>query len=267
MSKGAAQPQEHVCAALRMARAGLLHKDKQREGALTAMLKSYIAFDVETTGLNPMENEIIEIGALKVRDGKVADRFMEFIRPQSPISAAITDLTGITNEMVASARTRSQVIPDFLDFCGDDVLVGHNVSFDYSFMKISASKDGLPFEKMGIDTLKIAKKVHKDLDSKSLGRLCAYYHIENKSAHRAYHDALATAKLYQTLAHYFEEEDPKLFRPVQLVYKEKKPRPATQKQISFLSSLIRKKGVQMDWDPVTITQSEASRMIDELLKV
>ena len=74
-------------------------------------------------------------------------------------------------------------------------------------------------------------------------------------------------KLYQTLAHYFEEEDPKLFRPVQLVYKAKKPRPATQKQISFLSSLIRKKGVQMDWDPVTITQSEASRMIDELLKV
>lgn len=91
--------------------------------------------------------------------------------------------------------------------------------------------------------------------------------LKIKSAHRAYHDALATAKLYQTLAHYFEEEDPKLFRPVQLVYKAKKPRPATQKQISFLSSLIRKKGVQMDWDPVTITQSEASRMIDELLKV
>ena len=67
------------------------------------MLKSYIAFDVETTGLNPMENEIIEIGALKVRDGKVADRFMEFIRPQSPISAAITTLDRVFNEMVASA--------------------------------------------------------------------------------------------------------------------------------------------------------------------
>lgn len=237
-----------------------------KKGAFTAMLKSYIAFDVETTGLNPMENEIIEIGALKVRNGKVAERFMEFIHPQSPISTAITDLTGITNEMVASARTRGEVVSDFLDFCEDDVLIGHNVSFDYSFMKSSAAKDGMPFEKMGIDTLKIAQKVHKNLDSKSLGSLCAYYNIENKSAHRAYHDALATAKLYQTLAHYFEADDPKLFKPVQLIYKVKAPQPATQKQIAFLSSLSHKKGIVPHWDPETLTRNEASRLIDSLLK-
>ena len=230
------------------------------------MLKSYIAFDLETTGLDPQENEIIEIGALKVRDGKVAERFMEFIRPLTPVSAAITDLTGITNEMVAGARPRKAVISDFLDFCGDDVLIGHNISFDYSFMKAGAAMDNMPFEKMGIDTLKIARKVHKDLDSKSLGRLCAYYHIENKSAHRAYHDALATAKLYQTLAHYFEADDPKLFKPIQLTYKVKAPQPATPKQFSFLSSLIQKRGVKMEWDPKTLTRSEASRMIDGLLK-
>ena len=105
------------------------------------MLKSYIAFDLETTGLDPQENEIIEIGALKVRDGKVAERFMEFIHPLSPVSAAITDLTGITNEMVADARPRKAVISDFLDFCEDDVLVGHNISFDYSFMKAGAAMD------------------------------------------------------------------------------------------------------------------------------
>ena len=133
-------------------------------------------------------------------------------------------------------------------------------------MKCSAAADGLPFEKMGIDTLKIAQKVLKDLDSKSLGRLCDYYHIENKSAHRAYHDALATAKLYQTLAHYFEEKDPKIFKPVQLTYKVKKPQPATPKQIAFLNNLIRKKQVKLQWNPGTITRSEASRMIDELLK-
>ena len=220
------------------------------------MLKSYIAFDVETTGLNPLENEIIEIGALKVRDGKVAER----------ISPAITSLTGITNDMVAGARPRCSVISDFLDFCEEDVLIGHNVSFDYSFMKCSAAADGLPFEKMGIDTLKIAQKVLKDLDSKSLGSLCDYYHIENKSAHRAYHDALATAKLYQTLAHYFEEKDPKIFKPVQLTYKVKRPQPATPKQITFLENLIRKKCASIKWDPKTITQSEASRLIEELLK-
>lgn len=230
------------------------------------MLKSYIAFDIETTGLNPMENEIIEIGALKVRDGRVAERFMEFIHPLSPISQMITGLTGITNEMVADARFRSQVVSDFLDFCGEDVLIGHNVIFDYSFVKCSAVQDGLSFEKMGIDTLTIAKKVHSNLDSKSLGSLCDYYHIENKSAHRAYHDALATAKLYQTLAHYFEETDPKLFKPVQLTYKVKKPQPATPKQISFLNSLIQKRGVKIEWDPENLTRSEASRMIDGLLK-
>lgn len=230
------------------------------------MLKSYIAFDVETTGLNPMENEIIEIGALRVRDGKVAERFMEFIHPTAPISAAITNLTGITNEMVAGARPRCEVVSDFLDFCEDDILIGHNVSFDYSFMKCSAAADGLPFEKLGIDTLKIAKKVHSDLDSKSLGSLCAYYNIENRSAHRAYHDALATAKLYQTLAHYFEADDPKLFQPVQLTYRVKKPQPATIKQIALLNNLIRKKRADIKWDPAAITRSEASRLIEELLK-
>ena len=107
------------------------------------MLRSYIAFDVETTGLDPQENEIIEIGALKVRDGRVAERFMEFIHPQNPISPSITNLTGITNDMVAGARPRRAVVSDFLDFCEDDVLVGHNVTFDYSFMKSSAARDGI----------------------------------------------------------------------------------------------------------------------------
>lgn len=230
------------------------------------MLKSYIAFDIETTGLNPLENEIIEIGALKVRDGKVADRFIEFIRPLAPISPMITNLTGITNEMVAGAKTRCQVVGDFLDFCENDVLIGHNVIFDYSFVKCSAMQDGLAFEKMGIDTLKIAKKVHTDLESKSLGSLCSHYHIENKAAHRAYHDALATAKLYQTLAHYFEEADPKLFKPVQLTYKVKKPQPATPKQLAFLNNLVQKKHIQPEWNPDTLTRSEASRIIDRLLK-
>ena len=231
------------------------------------MLKSYIAFDLETTGLKPQENEIIEIGALKVREGKVVDRFMEFIHPLSPISSAISELTGITNDMVATARSCEQVLPDFLDFCEDDVLIGHNVMFDYSFTKCSASKCGLPFEKNGLDTLKIARKVHKDFPSKRLGALCDYYHIENKSAHRAYHDALATAKLYQTLAHYFEESDPKLFKPLPLIYKVKTVQPATPKQLALIERLIPQKEYSGEWDPETITRSDASRLIDALLKM
>ena len=129
------------------------------------MLKSYVAFDVETTGLDPEQNEIIEIGALKVRNGKVVERFMKFIRPTEEISQTITDLTGITNEMVVNAQSREQVIPEFLDFCREDILIGHNVAFDYSFMKMGALAVGLDFVSQGIDTLKIARKVHGDLES------------------------------------------------------------------------------------------------------
>lgn len=230
------------------------------------MLRSYIAFDIETTGLNPAQDEIIEIGALKVRDGKVKERFMEFACPREAISPVITDLTGITNEMVACSRCSRDVVRDFLDFCEEDILIGHNVIFDYSFVKVSALSQGQSFEKSGIDTLKIARKVHKDLESKSLGSLCKYYQIENQAAHRAYHDALATAKLYQTLAHFFEEKEPKLFKPQPLVYKLKKELPATPKQIQFLKRLIRNQGADLDWDPETITKSEASRLIEELCR-
>ena len=229
------------------------------------MLKSYVAFDVETTGLNPEQNEIIEIGALKVRDGKVQERFMEFIRPTESIQPAITELTGITNQMVEQARRRQEVIPEFLDFCEDDILVGHNVVFDYSFMKMSALSEGMAFDKNGIDTLKIAQKVHKDMNSKSLGSLCEYYHIENNAAHRAYHDALATAKLYQTLAHFFEETDPKLFQPAALNYKQKPVMHATEKQIGLLRKLMQNNGIKITWNPETITRSEASKLIDQIL--
>ena len=119
---------------------------------------------------------------------------------------------------------------------------------------------------MGIDSLMMTKKVHADMESKCLGSLCAHYHIKNKAAPRAYHDALATAKLYQTLAHYFEDIDPKLFKPVQLTYKVRQPQPATAKQLTLLENLIRRKGIQPEWNTDTLTRSEGARMIDGMLK-
>ncbi|MEE1314844.1 MAG: 3'-5' exonuclease [Faecalimonas sp.] len=228
------------------------------------MIKDYVAFDLETSGLSPAEDEIIEIGALKVRDGKVVDRFIEFVKPENPIPTSITQITGITNAMVADARDTKEIMCDFVSFCGDDVLLGHNILFDYSFCKNYAKRYGHPFEKQGIDTLKIARKVHKELPSKSLGALCAYYELVNQAAHRAYHDALATAKLYQCLAHHFEEKEPKLFVPVQLQYKQKKAQPATKKQLDFLQALCEQNEIQMN-SIDALTRSEASKMIDRIL--
>ena len=99
------------------------------------MIKTYVVFDLETTGLDVENDNIIEIGALKVREGKVTDRFMEFLKPDMPISPMITGITGITNEMVKNARDTKTVIRDFVNFCEDHILVGHNIMFDYKFMK------------------------------------------------------------------------------------------------------------------------------------
>lgn len=229
------------------------------------MIKDYVAFDLETTGLDADNDSIIEIGALKVIDGKVCERFIEFVKPQNPISPKITEITGITNEMVANARPTEHIIRDFISFCEGYVLVGHNIMFDYKFTKQHASRFGYSFEKQGLDTLQIARKALPQLESKSLGALCEYYHITNQAAHRAYHDALATAKIYHMLAHDFETKDAKLFIPSQLQYKPKKVQPCTKKQIEYLTILCCHHNIQIQVHPERLTRSEASKLIDSII--
>ncbi len=229
------------------------------------MIKTYVAFDLETTGLSEERDEIIEIGGVKVENGKVTDRFIQFLKPTAPISPMITGITGITNEMVAYARDTQTVIEEFMNFCDGYMLLGHNVMFDYKFMKTYAQKYGFSFEKEGIDTLKIAKKVHADLESRSLGSLCDHYDIVNAAAHRAYHDALATAKIYHMMAHYYEEKYPAVFRPKALLYKPKKVQPATEKQKNFLKTLILCHQLEMQADYDHMTRSEASKIIDGII--
>ena len=222
------------------------------------MLKDYVVFDLETTGLSPEKDTMIEIGALKVIQGKVADRFSEFINPHQKLTEQISELTGITDEMLAGARDLQAVVSDFVDFCEDYVVVGHNLGFDYRFTKMAAEKFRLPFEHEGIDTLKIAKTVHKDLPSRSLGALCEHYGIINSSAHRAYHDALATA-------HYFESSEPKLFVPEKMFVKVKKQQPMTKKQKAYLKDLCKYHKIEFNDAMEQMTMSEASRWIDKTI--
>jgi DNA polymerase III subunit epsilon len=229
------------------------------------MIKTYTAFDLETTGLSPEDNEIIEIGALKVRDGKVAGRFIEFLKPKDSISSQIQQITGITDAMVADARPTKAVINEFVEFCEDDVLIGHNILFDFKFMKISAGLFGLKFEKQGIDTLNIAKAVHQDFPSRSLGFLCEQYGIVNDRAHRAYHDALATAKIYQTMGHYYEQDNPDLFKPKPLSYKVKKAQSITGRQKTYLNQLLKYYKIEYNNHIGELTRSEASRLIDSII--
>lgn len=231
------------------------------------MVKDYVAFDLETSGLNCEKDEIIEIGALKVRDGKVIERFSRLIKPKVPVPPEITAITGITNEMLSEAPPIEKVIPEFVLFCRDEILLGHNVMFDYKFTKVYAKRYGLPFEKKGIDTLKIARKVLPELESRSLGALCVHYDIVNQAAHRAYHDALATAKIYHMMAHFYEEKYPKLFEPENLVYHQKKVSPATAKQKAYLNELIKYHKIEFNQDMEAMSKSEMSKIIDKIILV
>ncbi len=229
------------------------------------MIKDYVAFDLETTGMSAERNEIIEIGAVKVEGGKVVDRFSSFVNPHQPIPPEIVRLTGISDDMVKDAADAAFVVPEFVRFSEGYMLVGHNLMFDFTFTRISASRLGLPFEHEGVDTLKVARKVLSDLPSRSLGSLCDHYGIVNAAAHRAYHDALATAKLYQTLGHYFEESDPDIFVPQALIYKPKKQRPMTKKQKAYLNDLCKYHKIDFNEPEGGLTMSQASRLIDRII--
>ena len=167
------------------------------------MVKDYVCVDIETSGIRVKWDKIIEIGAVKVRDGKAVDTFSELINPGLKLSPYITELTGITDEMLKDKPFIEEVLPRFIEFTGDDVIMGHNIMFDYSFLKQNAINQKLKFDKMGIDTLKIARKTLKGLESRGLEYLCNYYGIADENHHRAFNDAEVTSKLYNVLMEKF----------------------------------------------------------------
>ncbi|MBE5958092.1 MAG: 3'-5' exonuclease [Lachnospiraceae bacterium] len=230
------------------------------------MVNSYVCVDIETTGVRANQDKIIEIGALKIIDGKVVDTFQELINPERSISPFITGLTGIDDEMVRGCDTIEVVLPKFVEFAKDYPLLGHNLSFDYGFLKQNADNLKIEFEKEGVDTLKISRKVHKSLASKSLANMCEYYGIVDENHHRAFNDASITSMLYQKLQEEFGQEHKTLFESTKLKYREKKIEPITEKQKKYLMDLYRHHRMEMDFDIDLLSRGEASIKIDKILK-
>ncbi|MBO5449762.1 MAG: 3'-5' exoribonuclease [Ruminococcus sp.] len=124
----------------------------------------YVSFDLETTGLSPQYDEIIEVGAVKVHKGEITDTFQSLVKPDVSISDFISNLTGITNDMVSSAPKINEVIQKFRLFVGENILVGYNVSFDINFIceaLLAASEASL--SNSYVDTLRIAKKLYPEM--------------------------------------------------------------------------------------------------------
>ncbi len=229
------------------------------------MIKDYVCVDLETSGIRAKWDRIIEIGAVKVRDGKVVDTFSQLIYPGVNVSSRITDLTGITNEMLEGKPLIEQVLPKFIEFVGDDVLLGHNVTFDYNFLNQNAINLKMTFEKKGIDTLRIARKTLKGLESRGLEYLCNYFGIKDENHHRAFNDANVTSQLYLILLDKYSEDYPDCFEPKEFKSQAKKMVPITDKQKNYLNDLLHRYGIVPDFDINQLTKNEASRKIDKII--
>lgn len=155
----------------------------------------YTVIDTETTGLNP-DDRIIELAAVKVRNGAIVSSFNELINPLRPINPIASRVNGITDSMVAGCPSFPNVSDEFLSFIGDDVLVGHNVTFDLGFLNRELPE---ALENRYIDTLKIARLYAKDSDNHKLSTLVKYFEIEQEQEHRALGDAELTFQVYERL--------------------------------------------------------------------
>lgn len=157
---------------------------------------SFVVFDIETTGLSPKECKITEIGAIKIEHGEITDKFSQLINPGVPIPPNITDLTGITDEMVADKPHIDSVLPEFLEFCHGCAVVAHNAQFDCGFIRYNAAELNLEFHNKTVDTLKLSRELFPNERKHSLDAICKRLGVSLENHHRAVDDATATAEIF-----------------------------------------------------------------------
>ena len=167
----------------------------------------FVVFDIETTGFSPVNNRIIEIGAVKVSGGAITDRFSVFVNPEVPIPYEIEKLTGIRDDMVAQADVIEKVLPQFLAFCEGCVLVAHNANFDMSFIQENARRQGLPWEYTYVDTVGIARVLLPNQAKHTLDAVAKTLNISLENHHRAVDDAECTALIFERFIPMLEERD------------------------------------------------------------
>ena len=168
---------------------------------------SYVVFDLETTGFSPVANRIIEIGAVKVADGKITEKFSTFVNPQVPIPYRIEELTGINDNMVLDAPTIETILPEFLKFCEGCVMVAHNASFDMSFIEENCRRLGLEREFTIVDTVALARVLMPQLNRFKLDTVAKALKISLENHHRAVDDAGCTAEIFEKFVEMLEARD------------------------------------------------------------
>ena len=233
------------------------------------MINEYVVLDLEMTGLSARTDQIIEIGAVKIKDNQVVETMECLVNPKCEIPTRVVELTGITDEMVQAGRDKDEAIKELLDFIDGYILVGQNLSFDYSFLKQWAVNHKRPLEASACDTLKIARVLLPSEQPKKLESLCQYFGIERARDHRALDDALETWQVFEKLKELSGnvENAQKHFEPRRLTYRAKKQSPATPRQIKKLKEYREQHQIEdkINWE--ILTKSEASRIMDKYILV
>ena len=168
---------------------------------------TYVVFDIETTGFSAVTDRIIEIGAVKVEDGKITDKFSTFVNPKRPIPFRITELTSITDEMVIGSPDIETILPQFIDFIGDAVLVAHNASFDVGFIEQNCKRQKIETDFTYVDTVALARVLLPALNRFKLDTVAKALNISLENHHRAVDDAGCTAEIFVKFVQMLKERD------------------------------------------------------------
>ena len=233
------------------------------------MINEYVVLDLEMTGLSAKTDQIIEIGAAKIKDNVVIETMECLVNPKCKIPTRVSELTGITDEMVQSGRDKDEAINDLLNFIDGQILVGQNINFDYSFLKQWAVNHKRPLEAKACDTLKLARVLLPAEQPKKLESLCEYFGVERAREHRALDDALETWQVFEKLKEMSAmlENAETYFAPRELTYRAKKQSPATPGQVERLKEYRQKHQIEDEINWETLTKSEASRIMDKYILV
>ena len=167
------------------------------------LVDNYCVLDLETSGLSFDFCEIIEIGILKIRNNKVVDKYSQLVKPIEPIDEFITELTGITQEMLDDKPTLKEIKKQIISFIGDDLIVGHNTYFDKNFLEIGLNEE---LQNEYTDTLQFSRKIYPELSHHRLKDLVEYLNLSSND-HRALSDCITTKELYDYIKHYMKEND------------------------------------------------------------
>ena len=172
------------------------HKGK----SLLKWVDNYVLVDIETTGLSPRTDEIIEIGAIKVKENKIIDTYNTLIKIDRNLNPFITKLTGITNKMLETGKETDKALEEFVNFTGNEIIMGHNVNFDINFIydKCLSYLDYYLSNDF-VDTMRIAKHILPDIQNYKLGTLANYFGVDYRSAHRGLKDVEITYEVYNKL--------------------------------------------------------------------